>query len=102
MHEELIGQEASLSLPCDVNATSLLLGFIEELMEASGNEAKDPEGLESALDEAVRKICGHQGVVDVCHVVATLEIRDGGIDVWLTCGTHDAADLRHVVVAREA
>ena len=102
MHEELIGQEASLSLPCTVNATSLLLGFIEELMEAGGDEADDPGGLESALEEAVGAICGHDGVADACHVVATFEIHDNHIDVQLTCDTHDAADVRHVIVARPA
>jgi len=102
MHEELIGQEASLSLPCTVNATSLLLVFIEELMEAGGDEADDPDGLESALEEAVGAIFGHDGVADACHVVATFEIHANSIDVRLTCDAHDAADVQHVVVAREA
>ncbi len=102
MHKELIGQEASLSLPCDVDATSLLLGFIEELMEAGNSETEDLEGLENNLKEAVGAIFRHDGVGEACHVVATFEIHDNGIDVRLTCDTHDAADVRHVVVAREA
>ncbi|MCH7825364.1 MAG: hypothetical protein IH849_11215 [Acidobacteria bacterium] len=102
MHEELIGQEASLSLPCDVDATSLLLGFIEELMEAGCSEAEDPEGLENRLKEAVGTIFRHDGVGEACHVVATFEIHDNRIDVRLTCDTHDAANVRQMVVAREA
>ncbi len=102
MHEELIGQEASLSLPCDVDATSCSLDFIEELMEAGCSKTADPEGLEYSLKEAVGAIFRHDGVVEACHVVATFEIHDNGIDVRLTCDTHDAADVRQVVVAREA
>ncbi len=102
MHEELIGQEASLSLPSDVDATSLVLGFIEELMEAGNSETEDPEGLESSLKAAIGAIFHHDGVAEACHVVATFDIHDTGIDVRLTCDTHDAADVRQVVVAREA
>ena len=102
MHEELIGQEASLSLPSDVEATSLLLGFIEELMEAGNSETEDPEGLENSLKAAIRAIFRHDGVAEACHLVATFDIHGTGIDVRLTCDTHDAADVRQVVVAREA
>ena len=102
MHEEMIGQEASLSLPSDVDATSLLLGFIEELMEAGNSETEDPEGLENSLKAAIGAIFRHDGVAEVCHLVATFDIHDTGIDVRLTCDTHDAADVRQVVVAREA
>ena len=102
MHEELIGQEASLSLPCDVDATALLLGFIEELMEVSGGEAEDPDGLESSLNEAVGAIRRHQRDADACQVVATFEIHGGGVDVRLTCDAHDTDNVQQVVVAREA
>ena len=102
MHEEMIGQEASLSLPSDVDATSLLLGFIEELMEAGNSETEDPEGLENSLKAAIGAIFRHDGVAEACHLVATFDIHDIGIDVRLTCDTHDAADVRQVVVAREA
>jgi hypothetical protein len=102
MHEEMIGQEASLSLPSDVDATSLLLGFIEELMEAGNSETEDPEGLENSLKAAIGVIFRHDGVAEACHLVATFDIHDIGIDVRLTCDTHDAADVRQVVVAREA
>ena len=102
MHEEMIGQEASLSLPSDVDATSLLLGFIEELMEAGNSETEDPEGLENSLKAAIGAIFRHDGVAEACHLVATFDIHDTGIDVRLTCDTHDTADVRQVVVAREA
>lgn len=108
MHKELIGQEASLSLPCTVDATALLLGFIEELMEVSGGKASDPERLEHDLREAVdaiRAICGDQCVDTTCTVVAIFEIHTRGVHVRLTGENRDAAEFdthEHVVAALEA
>jgi hypothetical protein len=105
MHKELIGQHASLSLPCSVDATALLLGFIEELMEVSGDETGDPGRLESDLRAAVAAICAHRGENGVVQVLANIEIHDRGVDVRLTCENPDAADLgisEQLVVAHEA
>lgn len=108
MHKELIGQEASLSLPCTVDATALLLGFIEELIEVSGGEASDPDHLEHDLREAVdaiRAIRGDECVDTACDVVAIFEIHARGVDVRLTCANQDAADVgtdERVVAALEA
>ncbi len=105
MHKELIGQEASLSLPCTVDSTALLLGFIEELMEVSGAETSEPERLEQDLRQAIDAICRDDEDAAACHVVATLEIHDSGVDVRLNCerqGTADNGLAEPVVAAREA
>lgn len=105
MHKELIGQQALLSMPCTLDATALLLGFIEELMEVSGGETSDPERLEHDLRQAVDAICRHDAVDETCNVVAKLAIHDAGVDVHLTCENHVAADVgivEQVVAAREA
>jgi len=105
MHKELIGQEASLSLPCTLDAAPLLLGFVEELMEVSGGEASDPDRLEHDLRQAVDAICNHEAVDECCNVVAVFEIHDRGVDVRLTCENQSAADVgivEQLVAAREA
>jgi hypothetical protein len=105
MHKELIGQEVSLSLPCTVDATALLLGFIEELMEVSGGEASDPDRIEHDLREAVGAIRGSECADTACDVVAIFEIHDRGVDIHLTCESQDVADAgtnEHVVAALEA
>ena len=93
MHKELIGQEASLSLPCVVDAAPLLLSFIEELMEVDGGESSAPDRLEHDLREAVNAICRHGSVDACCSVVAVFEIHDEGVDVHLTCENQDQADV---------
>ena len=105
MHKELIGQEASLSLPCTVDATALLLGFIKELMEVGGSEASDPDRLEHDLRQAVDAIRGDECGDAACDVVAIFEIHERGVEVRLSCESHDAADVdinEHVVAALEA
>lgn len=105
MHKELIGQQASLSLPCSVDAATLLLGFIEELMEVSDAETSEPERLETDLREAVATLCQHGGGNGALQVVATFEIHERGVDVRLTRENKDAAELDIVeqhVVAHEA
>jgi len=96
MHKELIGQEAALTLPCNVDATALLMCFIDELMEVSDGETGDPEGLESSIKEAVEAICGQDRVDDTCHVIATFDITEAGVDVHLTCDIHQD-NVQHVV-----
>ena len=105
MQKELIGQNASLSLPGSVDAATLLLGFIEELMEVSDAETSDPERLETDLREAVAVLCQHGSGDGALQVVANFEIHDRGVDVRLTCENHDAAGLdlvEQLVVAHEA
>jgi len=105
MHKELIGQGASLSLPCAVDAAPLLLGFIEELMEVGGGESSDLDRLEHDLREAVNAICRHGSVNACCSVVAVFEIHNEGVDVHLTCENQDHADVgivEQVVAAIEA
>lgn len=101
MHKELIGQEASLRLPCSVDATALLLGFVEELMDVSGSETGEPERLESDLREAVAAICSHAGAADALQVVATFEIHDRSVDVRLACGGPETPMDEQLVVAHE-
>ena len=101
MHKELIGQEASLILPCSVDATALLLGFVEELMEVSGSETGEPERLESELRDAVAAICRNTEGGDSLQVVATFQIRDSQVDVRLACEGPGASPEERVVVAQE-
>lgn len=101
MHKELIGKEASLSLPCSFDATALVLGFIEELMEVGGGETGDPERLEGELRAAVGAICSTEGDNGCGHVVVRFAIHDRGVDVHLACENHgDGAE--HVIAAHEA
>ena len=105
MHKELIGQEASMRLPCTLDATALLLGFIEELMEVSGGETSDPDRLEHDLRGAVDAICRHDSAELACGVVATLEIHDRGVDVRITAESGGAASAgvsEQLVAALEA
>jgi len=104
MHEELIGQEASLSLPCSVSPTPLLLGFIEELMEVDGSEPSDPEGLEKELQGAVDALCVAAGTDPECTLVASLEIRSDSVEVRLTFegGSAGSAPVEQVVTAHAA
>ena len=92
-------------LPCTVDATVLLLGFIEELMEVSGDEVSDSNRLEHDLRGAVDAICRHHSADAACSVVASFEIHDRGVDVRLTCETQDAVDAgasEQVVAVLEA
>jgi hypothetical protein len=99
MHKELIGKEASLSLPCSFDATALVLGFIDELMEVGGGETSDPERLEGELRAAVGAICRPGD--DCGQVVVRFAIHDRGVDVLLTCENHGAGE-QHVIAAHEA
>ncbi len=101
MHKKLIGQEASLTLPCSIDATPLLLGFVEELMEVSGSEAGEPERLESDLREALAAICRQANGDDASRVAATFEIHDNSVDVRLAYVGPDASIDERVVVAHE-
>lgn len=101
MHKELIGQEASLTLPCSVDATALLLGFVEELMEVSGSETGEPERLEGDLRAAVAAICRTADSPGTLQVVATFAIRDDGVDVRLAGTDQDASIGEQLVVAHE-
>ncbi len=100
MHEELIGQHASLTLPCSVDAAKLLLGFIEELMEASGDEPEEPERLEADLRGAVAALCPAGSDNGASHLVASFNIHDEGVDVRLVI-EGDTSGGEKVVVARE-
>ena len=102
MHRELVGQEASLRLPCNIDVTALLLGFIEELMEVSGSETHEPDAFVGELKAAVVAVCGEAAAdsVDPCDLVATMTIRDDHVEVHLAC--KDAGPSAHVVAAREA
>ena len=90
MHEELIGQKASLSLPCSVDPGRLLRGFIEELMEVGGLEPAEPEELERNLREAITAVCQMDEPDE--HVVATLIVRAHGVDVRLRNAADPAAN----------
>jgi len=98
MHKELVGQEASLSLPCTVDATALLFGFVEELMEVSGDEASDPDALQQDIRTAVDAICA-QTADEGCDVVATFAIVEDGVDLHLTCENRNNGDSATQVVA---
>ena len=107
MHRELVGQEASLRLPCDIDVTALLLGFIEELMEVSGSETHEPDAFQGELKAAVSAVCGEAAAdfaARSCHLVATMTIRDDHVEVHLACKEtgSSAVDDAHVVMAREA
>ena len=105
MHKQLIGQEASLTLPCTVDAAALLLGFVEELMEVSGSETGEPERLEVDLRQAVAAICQADDGTGSVQLAATFEIQDRSVGVRLTCVDHEARDLgvaEQFVVAHEA
>lgn len=107
MHKELVGQEASLRLPCNIDVIALLLGFIEELMEVSDSETHEPEALEGELKAAVAAVCGEaaaDGAEPSCHLAATMTIRDDHVEVHLACeeaGPSAVDDVR-VVRAGEA
>ncbi len=107
MHKELVGQEASFSLPCNIDVTALLLVFIEELMEVSGSETHEPDAFEGELKAAVAAVCGEAAADSAdrsCHLVATMTIRDDHVEVHLACeeAGPSAVDDAQVVTAREA
>jgi hypothetical protein len=103
MHKELIGQEASLRLPCTFEVAALLFGFIEELMEVSGDEPSDTDALEQELQGAVDALCA--GGAAERSVMATFEIGTDAIAVRLTCGNASAQGsgaAEQVVTAHQA
>ncbi len=105
MHKELIGQEASLSLPCTANATPLLLGFIEELMEVSGSETSDPERLGEELNKALGVLCAALDADPECNIVVVFDIRQDSVEVRLSCEDGESPEpgaAEHVVTAHEA
>ena len=107
MHRELVGQEASLRLPCDIDVTALLLAFIGELMEVSGSATHEPDTLEGELKTAVAAVCGEAAADSAdrsCRLVATMTIRDDHVEVHLAGeeAGPSAVDEDRVVTAREA
>lgn len=105
MHKELIGQEASLSLPSTIDASEVLFGFIEELMDVSGDEAHAPDRVKEDLSRAIDRMRADAAVDNSCNVVARLEIHADGVEIHLTCENHDAVRLElaeRVVEARKA
>ena len=87
MHKALIGQEASLRLPCTVDVTALLVSFIDELMEVSGSETDNPERLEEDLKAIIDEVCAHDAS---CDLVVTLTIQDDGVEMHMVCEVGEA------------
>lgn len=105
MHKELIGQEASLSLPSTVDAADVLFGFVEELMDVSDDEARDPDRVKAELSRAIDALRSDEAVDGTCNVVARIEIHDAGVEVHLTCENRDAVRIEiaeQVVAAPQA
>ena len=106
MHSELIGQQASFRLPCAVEVTELLLGFIEELLGVSGSEASEPEQLEQQMSAAVSALCDDASTkATERELFATLTILDESIEISLTHGNGEggiAGAEAHTLTVREA
>ena len=104
MHDKLVGTEASFKLPCSADATQLLLGFVEEILEVSGSDVNEPERLEDEMKAAVEALCNDPGHPDGV-LQATFNLVDGGIEIRLGRVDGDdpeSAGAGHTVTVREA
>ena len=105
MHKELIGKQASLRLPCSMEATELLLDFVDELMEVSGSHASEPHQLQQQMSAAVDALCRPDSPNSrACELVATLTILEESIEISLAHVGADGADTtaEHILNVRES
>ena len=102
MHRELIGQQASLSVPCSMDAAALLIEFVSELIEVGGSHAEEPRQLERKIEKALGALC-RSGAVGG-QILATFAIGADGVEIRLQRDDAAAppAVREQVVTAREA